>query len=95
MSDSDSESENKENEEEKIKIIYNGIDKKIDTPDGYKELLEAFLKEFKADKDKEYIFFYMDNGKENIIQKDLTSSDFNNIDKVFVRNSLKKYKITN
>ena len=89
MSDSDSESENKE---EKIKIIYNKIEKIIDIPEGYKELLEAFLKVFNTNKDKEYIFFYMDNGKENIIQKDLTSSDFNNIDKVFVKERTKKRK---
>ena len=87
MSDSDSESEI---EEEKIKIIYNGIEKIIDTPEGYRELLEAFLKTFKTDKDKEYIFFYMDNGKENIIEKDLTVSDFYNIDKVFVKESQKE-----
>ena len=87
MSDSDSESENKE---EKIKIIYNGKEKIIDTPEGYKELLEAFLKEFKTDKDKEYIFFYLDNEKEKIIQKDLTFSDFNNIDKVYVKEPKKE-----
>ena len=87
MSESDSDGENKE---EKIKIVYNGIEKTIDTPEGYKELLEAFLKVFNTDKDKEYIFSYRDKGKENIIDKNLTTSDFSNIDKIYVKEPKKE-----
>jgi len=85
-----SEVKSEEKDDEKTKIVYNGQEKIINIPEGYKELLEAFLKEFKVDKGKEYIFFYMDNGKENFIDKNLTSSDFNNIDKVFVRGPKKE-----
>ena len=86
----ESEIESQENNEEKIKIVYNGLEKIIDTPEDYKRLLEAFIKEFKADKDKEYTFFYMDNGKENIIDKNMTLSDFIIIDKVFVKRPKKE-----
>ena len=84
------ENESQEENEEKVKIIYNGLEKIIDTPENYKGLLEAFLKEFKTDKDKEYIFFYKDNGKENIIKKGLTLSDFNDIHQIWVKEPKKE-----
>jgi len=85
-----SDSENKDNEEEKIKIVYNNLEKEINTPEGYKDLLKAFLNAFNTDKDKEYIFFYKDKGKEINIDKGVTTSDFTNIDKVFAKEPKKE-----
>jgi len=84
MSLSDSESDSYD---EKIKIVYKGLEKEINTPYSYKEMLREFLKAFNADKSKEYIFFYKDKGKEYLIDKEVTLSDFFNIDKIYVKES--------
>jgi hypothetical protein len=85
-----SEDESQEKDDEKIKIVYNKVEKEINTPDDYKKLLSAFLKAFNTDKDKEYIFFYKDNGKEKNINKEVTLSDLNNIDIVYVKEPKKE-----
>ena len=85
-----SEDESQEKDDEKIKIVYNKVKKEINTPDDYKKLLSAFLKEFNTDKDKEYIFFYKDNGKEKNIDKEVTLSDLNNIEIVYVKEPKKE-----
>lgn len=77
---------------EKIKISYKHIDRVIGIPYDYDELLETFIEKFKADEDKEYLFFFKDNDNINnedvkekdYIKKDVCFSDFENKKKIYV-----------
>jgi len=52
-----------------IFLLYNGQKKNIKTPETFNDLQSEFLKEFYEDKNKEFIYFYIDKGEEIDIEK--------------------------
>jgi len=85
--------------EQKIKISYMHIDKVIEIPIDYDELLESFIEEFGGDENKEYLFFFKDNDnvknkdvkEKDYIKNDVCYSDFIDKKKIYVQ-ELKKEK---
>jgi hypothetical protein len=85
--------------EENIIISYMHIDKVIEIPNDYNELLESFIEKFEEDEKKDYIFFFKDNDDANnedirekdYIKKDICYSDFHNKKKIYVQ-EIKKEK---
>lgn len=85
--------------EQKIKISYMHIEKIIEIPNDYDELLESFIEEFGGDENKEYLFFFKDNDnvknkdvkEKDYIKNDVCYSDFIDKKKIYVQ-ELKKEK---
>ena len=85
--------------EQKIEISYMNIDKAIEIPNDYDELLESFNEEFEGDENKEYLFFFKDNDnvknedvkEKDYIKNDVCYSDFIDKKKIYVQ-ELKKEK---
>ena len=81
----------------KIKISYMNIEKIIEIPNDYDELLDSFIEEFREDENKDYEFFFKDNDNINnedikekhFIKNDVCYSDFINKKQIFVQ-ELKK-----
>ena len=85
MSDSDS-----DREEKKLKLEYNNIPKEIDIPDNSRELLKSFIKVYEENENKKFELSFIDkydNNKKKIIDENnkYYPSDFENMDKVFIK----------
>ena len=59
-----------ENEDYKINLEYNRDIKEIDEPGNFDELKEKFIEEFDVEESKNYIFNYIDDDEELVINKD-------------------------
>ena len=73
-----------------IKLIYNGIEKKIKAPDNLEGLKKLFFENFEEDKEKNFEYFYEDedekneNKKKKVITKDFCYSDFQEDMKIYI-----------
>ena len=73
-----------------IKLIYNGIEKKLKAPDNLEGLKKLFFENFQEDQEKNFEYFYEDedekneNKKKKVITKDFCYSDFQEDMKIYI-----------